>query len=324
MKLLRGLHNPPIPEVGCVATIGNFDGVHLGHQAIVERVTTKARELDLPSVVMLFEPQPQEYFRGEQAPARIMRFRDKFDCLARLKLDYLCVLKFDEYFRSLTANAFVEQVLLDHIKLQHLVIGDDFRFGGDRQGDFNHLVQSGERLGFGVERTGTFCTQENCENGERVSSTLIRKALADGELADAKACMGRPFTISGRVMYGRQLGRQLGFPTANVALKRKRSPVSGVFAVRADVQTGRHKGSYFSVANVGKKPSVGDFEANLEVHLFDFSGDLYGARVQVELLKKIREEQRFESVDALAEQIQKDNLAAREFAAQQRQPLRLV
>lgn len=324
MKLLRGLHNPPIPEVGCVATIGNFDGVHLGHQAIVERVTSKALELGLPSVVIVFEPQPQEYFRGEQAPARIMRFRDKFECLASLKLDYLCVLKFDEYFRSLTANAFVEQVLRDHIKLKHLVIGDDFRFGGDRQGDFNHLVQSGERLGFGVERTETFCTQESCENGERVSSTLIRKALADGELADAKASMGRPFVINGRVMYGRQLGRQLGFPTANVALKRKRSPVSGVFAVRADVQTGRHKGSYFGVANVGKKPSIGDFEANLEVHLFDFSGDLYGARLQVELLKKIREEQRFESVDALAEQIQKDNLAAREVAAQQRQPLRLV
>jgi riboflavin kinase/FMN adenylyltransferase len=324
MKLLRGLHNPPIPEVGCVATIGNFDGVHLGHQAIVARVTSKARELGLPSVVVVFEPQPQEYFHEEDAPARIMRFRDKFDCLESLSLDYLCVLKFDEYFRSLTARAFVEQVLVDHLKLKHLVIGDDFRFGGDRQGDFGHLVRSGSEFGFDVERTETLCTQQNCQNGERVSSTLIRQALAEGNLDEAKSCLGRPFTISGRVIYGRQLGRQLGFPTANVALKRLCSPVSGVFAVRANIQSGRHKGHYFGVANVGRKPTVGDFDANLEVHLFDFSGDIYGARVQVELLEKIREERRFESVDALAEQIQKDNLAAREFAAQQRQPLRLV
>lgn len=324
MKLLRGLHNPPIPEAGCVVTIGNFDGVHLGHQAIVERVIAKARELALPSLVVVFEPQPQEYFRGDEAPARIMRFRDKYECLESLALDYLCVLKFNEHFRGLSANAFVKQVLVDHLKLKHLVIGDDFRFGGDRQGDFNHLVRSGQDFGFGVERTETFCTQESCQDGERISSTLVRKALADGQLAEAKACLGRPFTISGRVMYGRQLGRQLGFPTANVALKRKRSPVSGVFAVRTEVQGGPHKGSYFGVANVGRKPSVGDFEANLEVHLFDFSGDLYGTRVQVELLCKIREEKRFSSVDALAEQIQQDNLAAREIAAQQRQPLRLV
>lgn len=324
MKLLRGLHNPPIPEAGCVATIGNFDGVHLGHQAILDRVKEKAHELSLPSLVLVFEPQPQEYFHGEDAPARLMRFRDKYVCLESEGIDYVCVLKFDENFRSLSADAFIEKVLVDHLKVQHLVIGDDFRFGGDRQGNFKDLEIAGAERGFGVERTETYCTEVRSKGDIRISSTLVREALAKGHLEDAQEYLGRPFSISGRVMYGRQLGRQLGFPTANIALKRRKNPLSGVFVVRCQITNGPKAGQYYGVANVGKKPTVGEFDANLEVHIFDFDADIYSRRLQVEIIQKLREEMRFESVDALAEQIQKDNSAARAFVAQQRPALRLV
>jgi len=320
MQLLRGIHNSTLPERGCVATIGNFDGVHLGHQTIVERVIQKAKILNVPSLVVVFEPQPQEYFMGDQAPARLMCFRDKFSRLQALGLDYLCVLRFNDAFRALTAQAFVNDVLVGKLHVKHLVIGDDFRFGGNREGDFQYLQQAGQSLGFGVENTPTYSIKQT-KGSARVSSTLIRQALSEGRLDDAQAYLGERFNISGRVMYGQQLGRQLGFPTANVALKRRKNPISGVFAVKMAILEGAQQGVYFGVANVGRKPSVGEFDANLEIHIFDFSGDIYGRRVRVEFLHKIREEMRFESVDALAEQIQKDKLAAQEFVAQQRQPI---
>ncbi|MCH2158903.1 MAG: bifunctional riboflavin kinase/FAD synthetase [Oleiphilaceae bacterium] len=315
MKLLRGLYNNPLPEEGCVATIGNFDGVHLGHQEIVRRVVERASDLNLPSVVVVFEPQPQEYFKGEQAPARLMRFRDKYECLQNYGLDYICVLQFNEKFRALTAKAFIDQVLVNHLKVKHLVVGDDFRFGGDRQGDFQALLNAGEEFGFTVENSDTYKV-EGTETQARVSSTLVRVKLADGEFDTVERLLGRPYTLSGRVMYGQQLGRTIGFPTANIALRRKSNPLKGVFALQVDVMSGDHAGSYYGVANLGKKPSVGEFDANLEIHIFDFSGDIYGQRVQVEFLKKIRNEQKFESLQALQEQIERDNVAAREFVAQ--------
>jgi len=316
MKLLRGLHNPPVPESGSVCTIGNFDGVHKGHQAILARVVEKAKDLGVPSLVLLFEPQPQEYFRGAEAPARLMTFRDKFECLRSLGIDYVCVLRFNEEFRGLSAQAFVDKVLIEHLKVQHLVIGDDFRFGGNREGDFSFLERAGLESGFGVERTSTVSVQASTPEDLRISSTLIREAVADGRLNDAERYLGRPYEISGRVMFGQQLGRKLGFPTANVALKRLKAPALGVFVVKVTVATGRHSGVYYGVANVGRKPSVGEHKANIEVHIFGFSADIYGQRVQIELLSKLRDEKRFDSVDALAEQIQQDNLAAQAFVAE--------
>ena len=312
MKLLRGLINSPIPETASVATIGNFDGVHLGHQQIVRRVIEKAEELGVPSVVVVFEPQPQEYFKGEQAPARLMRFRDKYACLSDLGLDYLCVLKFDAKFRALTAKQFVDQVLVGHLNVKHLVIGDDFRFGGDRQGDFSSLLKAGEELGFGVENSPTY----SLAGGARVSSTLVRQKLAEGAFETVQSLLARPYCMFGRVMYGQQLGRTIGFPTANIALRRITNPLKGVFAVKVDVLSGESAGAYYGVANLGKKPSVGEFDANLEIHIFDFSGDIYGQNLQVEFLKKIRNEQKFDSVQALQKQIERDNVAAREFVAQ--------
>jgi riboflavin kinase / FMN adenylyltransferase len=309
MQLLRGIHNSGLDTSGCVATIGNFDGVHLGHQAIIEKVIAKARQLGLPSVVILFEPQPLEFFRGADAPPRLQRFREKFECLSDFDLDYVFCVKFNAAFSQLSAQAFIDRVLLEHLHVKHLVIGDDFRFGGDRQGDFNLLVEVGQQLGFSVERTPTIRSKLDSDDCPRVSSTLVRNTLHEGDFSAAAAYLGRPFSISGRVVFGQQLGRTLGFPTANVNIRRLKAPLSGVFVVKVELE-GQ---AVFGVANVGVKPSVGSFPANLEVHLFDFSQAIYGKRIVVEFLHKVREEQRFNGLDALTAQIKLDVAEAQRF-----------
>lgn len=307
MRLLRGLHNPGIEKTGCVATIGNFDGVHIGHQAIIEQVVSKAKERNVPSLVIIFEPQPMEFFNGTEAPARLMRFREKFQILSGFDLDYVFCLKFDARFCQLSAEAFIEKILVSHLHLKHLVIGDDFRFGGDRQGDYTLLVEMGKTNGFTVEHTPTLLDSE-VEKGERVSSTHVRNLLAAGRFADVEQLLARPYQITGRVVHGEKLGRQLGFPTANIALQRVKAPFSGVYVVKLIRETGE---SFCGVANIGVKPSVGSFLPSLEVHLFDFDADLYGEHVSVEFDSKIRDEQRFEGLDALKQQIAKDIEVAR-------------
>ncbi len=316
MRLLRGLHNPGIGQAGCVATIGNFDGVHLGHQAIIEQVVAKAEALSLPSVAIVFEPQPLEFFNAHEAPARLYRFRDKYQVLAELRLDYVFCLKFDQALSQLSAEDFVKQVLARHLNLRHLVIGDDFRFGGDRQGDFALLKNMGKALGFGLDRTPTQVDEQG--GGQRVSSTRIREVLAAGDFKLANALLGRPYRIAGKVMHGEALGRKLGFPTANIALQRVRSPLAGVYAVKLirEGQAGSRCESYAAVANIGVKPSVGHFRPSLEVHVLDFDAALYGERVEVEFCQKIREEQRFDSLELLVQQIKQDILAAREILAE--------
>ncbi|ACE82889.1 riboflavin biosynthesis protein RibF [Cellvibrio japonicus Ueda107] len=304
--LIRGLHNLRPWHRGCVATIGSFDGVHLGHQAILKQLLDAANSHQLPAVVILFEPQPHEFFAGDKAPARLMRLREKVQALRAAGVQRVLCLHFNQHLRSLSAEAFVEQILVQGLGIRHLVVGDDFRFGCDRRGDFALLQTLGDEYGFAVTDT---CTLQI--DGERASSTRIRQLLEQGDFAHAQKLLGKPYEISGRVVYGKQLGRQLGVPTANVQLRRYRSPLQGVFAVLVRFADGSlHQG----VANVGLRPTVsGDRKPLLEVHLFDFSRMVYGAVIQVRFLYKLRDEQKFASLDALRAQLQNDIAQAKTY-----------
>lgn len=305
MQLVRGLHNLRPQHRGCVATIGNFDGVHRGHQAILKRLRERASELGVPSCVVVFEPQPREFFSPQTAPVRLARLRDKLELLAQAGVDRVLCLAFNRRLRELSAEQFVEQVLVNGLGIKHLEIGDDFRFGCDRAGDFDFLKRAGLRDGFSVESTQTIALE-----GARISSTAVRDALAAGDFALAQNLLGRPYSIAGRVLHGQKLGRQLGTPTANVQLKRAKPPLSGVYLVSVRLD-GKHLPG---VANIGMRPSVkGDGRAHLEVHLLDYQGDLYDRRISVAFHHKLRNEQRFESLDALKAAIHADIAAARAY-----------
>jgi riboflavin kinase / FMN adenylyltransferase len=304
-SFIRGAHNLRSWHQGCVATLGSFDGVHLGHQAILRQLVRLAKETQLPSLVIIFEPQPQEFFLGDKAPARLMRLREKIHALLSVGVDRVLCLSFNEYLRGLSANDFIEQVLIRGVDVKHLVIGDDFRFGCDRRGDFALLKQVGNQKGFSVTDTVTLEMQ-----GERVSSTRVRQCLEEGNFAAAEILLGKPYSISGRIVYGQQLGRQLGVPTANVHLRRYKSPLQGVFAVTAKVEGKSIQG----VANIGVRPTVnGDKKLLLEVHLFDFSQKIYGKMIEVVFHKKLRSEKKFASLDELQTQLKKDIDEAKEF-----------
>ncbi|MGL6261587.1 bifunctional riboflavin kinase/FAD synthetase [Vibrio sp. WXL103] len=308
MELIRGIHNLSPQHHGSVLTIGNFDGVHLGHQKVLEQVTQQAKLLGLPSTVMTFEPQPLELFARDKAPARLTRLRDKFVQLSKLDIDRLLCVNFNRHFASLSAEAFIQELLIKRLGVKFLVVGDDFCFGKGREGNFAMLQQAGQEYGFEVVSTRSFCLQE-----QRVSSTAIREALASNHLAAAKQMLGRDYSISGRVAHGRKLGRTIGFPTANIPLKRCVSPVSGVFVVEvhgiADTPIG-------GVANIGQRPTVNGVRQQLEVHLFDFHANLYGKQLEVSLLHKLRDEQKFASFALLKQQIELDAEAARVWLRQ--------
>lgn len=305
MELIRGIHNIRAHHHGCVLTIGNFDGVHRGHQILLQHLKQEGKRLGLPTVVMIFEPQPLEVFAPDKAPARLTRLRDKIKYLAQYGVDYLLCIKFDKQFASLTPDAFVSQLLVKKLGVKFLAIGDDFRFGKDRQGDFTFLTQAGDKYGFTVTSTDSFC-----DNGMRISSTAIRQALDNDDLAQAELLLGHPYRISGRVVHGNKLGRTIGFPTANLPLKRLVAPVSGVYAV--DVY-GLEDKPLPGVANIGSRPTVAGKGQQLEVHLLDTNRDLYGCHIDVVLRKKLRSEQRFASLDDLKAQIANDVIAARDF-----------
>ena len=298
MTFIRDLQSLQSFNQRSVVTIGSFDGVHLGHQAILNQVKAVAAELGLPSVVMTFEPQPQEFFSGERAPARLMRLREKVDALFEFGVDQVLCLQFNRELRNLTAAEFVRSVLVDGLGTRHLIVGDDFRFGCDRSGDFKMLSEMGETYDFAVQDTETLEV-----DGQRVSSTLVRQILEQGNFERASQLLGKLFTITGRVVYGQQLGRELGFPTANVQLNRYSAPLSGVYAVLVNIDGAVYQGA----ANVGLRPTVGDLlKPILEVHLLDFEADLYGRRIEVEFVTKIRDEEKFTSLDKLIESIQRD------------------
>ncbi|MCG8520528.1 MAG: bifunctional riboflavin kinase/FAD synthetase [Pseudomonadales bacterium] len=321
MQLIRGLANlhrlsqqasSPLAS-GCVATIGNFDGVHLGHQAIIDQVREQARQLNVPGVAMVFEPQPREFFQAGDAPPRLTEFRNKVEALLAAGIDIVLCLGFDEQFRSYSAMGFIEDVLIQGLGVRHLVVGDDFRFGCDRAGDFALLNRVGQAQGFGVEHTRTVTV-----DGERVSSTAVRAALANNNLALAEQLLGRGYRIAGKVVYGRQLGRQINAPTANIRLRRQ-PPLRGVYVVEACIADGE---CFDGVANIGLRPTVDGRQPSLEVHLFDFAGTLYGQRLDVRFRHPLRDEVKFDSVDDLKTQISRDFLDARHWLEQQANPER--
>lgn len=305
MKLIRGIHNLGQIPHGCVLTIGNFDGVHRGHQALLKGLCAEGRQRQLPVVVMIFEPQPLELFAGEKAPARLTRLREKLNYLAKSDVDYVMCIRFDRRFAALTAQQFVRELLVDRLGVKLLAVGDDFRFGAGRQGDFLLLQKAGAEYGFDVTSAQTYC-----HDGERISSTSVRQALQQDDLARAQALLGHPFVISGRVVHGDELGRTIGFPTANLPLRRQVSPIKGVFAVEV---LGLTEQPIPGVANIGTRPTVSGVRQQLEVHLLDVSMDLYGRHIDVVLRHKIRSEQRFASLDALKAQIADDVVTARTF-----------
>lgn len=289
---------------GCVATIGNFDGVHRGHAAMLARLTGAAERRGLPSVVTTFEPLPREFFAGTAAPRRLQGLRDRVASIGAHAVDALLLLRFDAALAALTPEEFIQRVLVDTLAVRHLVIGDDFRFGRGRAGDIDTLVRAGQRHGFTLERSDTLNDAD-----ERVSSTRVRDALTRADLPLAARLLARPYRISGRVVHGEKVGRQLGFPTANVALRGHRPPLAGVFAVRAhDADTGQvHAG----VANLGERPTVGGRRLLLEVNMLDGEPELYGHHLAIDFLHHIRSEQRFASLDELKAQIARDADAAR-------------
>lgn len=316
MRLMRGFRQRHFRRPGCVATIGNFDGIHLGHQAVLGQLAEKASELGLPSVVITFEPHPQEFFRPGAAPIRITGFREKMQTLRRYAVDHVLCLRFGRALADMPARDFIRRVLVESLGVRSLVIGGDFRFGRGREGDVALLRREGEQAGFQVLVMRAFEI-----GGERVSSTRIRAALQQGDLAAAEKLLGRSYRLSGRVVTGDRRGRQLGFPTANVHLKRRGlahggtqgAPLTGVFAVQV---FGLDREPLPGIANIGVRPTVGGGACRLEVHLLDFAADIYGRHVQVEFLTRLRDEVRFESLDALQQQIRRDEAHAREFFEQ--------
>lgn len=304
MKLLRGIKHLDLLPDGVAATIGNFDGVHRGHQALIAALCQRAKNLACPVLVILFEPQPGEYFRGAQAPARLMSLREKLHVFRKLGVDYVCCLKFNTTLAHMSAENFAEQVIFKSLRVNYLLMGGDFRFGQDRLGDVDLLVQIGKKHHCQVESFPDFQMEK-----ERVSSTGIRNALDQGQLDVAAACLGRFYSILGRVIKGDGRGRQWGIPTANIALQRELIALTGVFCV----QVRRKDNSvYHGVANIGKRPTIdGSCKLSVEVHLFDFDDSLYGEMLQVVFLKKLRDEVKFNSVSALIEQIHQDIARAR-------------
>lgn len=304
MKLFRGLDTRGVAPRGCVATIGNFDGVHLGHQALLRRLADRGAELDLPVLVVTFEPLPVEFLAHGQAPARLTSLAEKAEAMRSAGVDRVWVLRFNQRLARLGPEEFVQRVLVKGAHARHVVVGDDFRFGRERAGDLDLLRALGP--GHGFEAAGMDSYRRD---GHRVSSTRVREALAAGDMETAQALLGRPYGICGRVVRGEALGRKLGYPTANLVVSR-RPAVEGIFAVEVE---GAGDGRVPGVASLGTRPTVDGRRLLLETHLFDFQGDLYGSRIRVIFRARLREEQRFDSLDALTEQMKRDEERAREI-----------
>lgn len=305
MEVIRGVSNLQPRHRGCIVTIGNFDGVHRGHQVILKRVKEKSLELGLPSVLICFEPQPREFFDVYNAPARLTRFREKIALLDEHGIDIVLCFKFDEKTKSASAQDFIDNLVND-LDAKLVMVGDDFQFGRDREGDFSTLQKAGEEYGFEVTNLRTLAYDE-----VRVSSTRIRECLAEGNFELAEELLGHRYSIMGKVIYGRQLGRELGAPTANIQLHRYRAPIDGVYAVEMEGLDEVYQG----VANVGVRPTIDEetLKPILEVHLFDFDQDIYGRGVKVNFCHKIRPEKRFDNLELLKEAIHKDMAEARKY-----------
>ena len=309
MLLTHGASAAKLPPVAL--TIGNFDGIHRGHQAMLERLVHEARERALISCVLTFEPHPREFFAPRSAPTRLASLREKLELLAARRIERVHVERFTGSFAAIEPEAFVERVLAKRLKARWLLIGEDFRFGAKRAGDLSLLKGLAARYGYEVEMMPAVTRA-----GVRVSSSAVRAALAAGDLVSAEALLGRPYAISGRIVHGRKLGRALGFATANVQLKHNRPPLTGIYAVKV---YGIGAAPRSGVASLGVRPTItASGRAVLEAHLFEFSGDLYAAHVRVEFLLKIRDEEKYSDLEALKAQIARDCEAAKSFLLEHR------
>jgi riboflavin kinase / FMN adenylyltransferase len=307
MELIRGPENLRERHRGCAVTIGTFDGIHLGHQALLNRLCQQAAQQSRQSMLLTFEPMPREYLRPEQPPARLTSWRERWHILSHCGIDYMCVLRFGEWLRNLSGQDFAS-FLATHLHVHLVVVGHDFRFGRNGEATASALAASGSALGFGVE-----VVQPVTLGGARISSSGVREALSRGEFELARSWLGRPYSMTGRVVRGNQLGRKLGFPTANLRTRRRRVPVAGIFAVRVH---GVSAHPLPGVASMGTRPTVtGGGEMLLEAHLFDFAGDLYGREIEVEFVSKLRDEEHFADLDALVSQMNKDAADARRILA---------
>ena len=321
MEVFRRLP-PPAQRRPCALTIGNFDGVHVGHREMLSQLRAAAHSRGLPVCVLTFEPHPREWFAAHprpgmaalEAPARISTTRDKLEALAHCGVDRVCIAPFNAALAALPAEVFIERIIVDGLQARYLMVGDDFRFGAQRQGDFAMLEEAARRYGFALARQETVL-----RDGQRVSSSAVRAALAAGDFATAETLLGRPYAISGRVVHGRKLGRTLGFPTLNLPVRFPRPAVRGIFAVRV---YGLQEGPQDGVASLGTRPAVErDGRLLLEVHLFDFFREAYGERVRVQFLHRLRDEAHFESLEALVEQMERDAGQAREWLAAHAPPI---
>ena len=304
MELVRGLQNMSQRPGGCVLTVGNYDGVHLGHQKMIGVLKQRAAELRSTATVLVFEPSSKEFIDPEGAPPRLTRWREKYLALAAQGVDRLVTLRFDESMRAMTPERFVDSIV-GALGTRHIVVGNDFRYGCNAGGTIDSLRAAGEARGFGVEQIAPFVF-----DGVRVSSTAVRERLAQSDFAGAQRLLGRPYRMLGRVVHGRELGRTLGFPTANLRLMRRRPPVQGVMAVRV---FGIGLEPLMAVASLGTRPTVDGTDMLLEVHLFDFAQDLYGREIEVEFVAKLRDEVKFDSLDALIVQMKVDAAQARDL-----------
>lgn len=299
MEIIRGIYNLSDRFNRCALTLGNFDSIHLGHHALISRLKQIGKENNLPTVVMIFEPQPLEYFNADNAPSRLMSFREKYLFIKKLGIDYLLVIPFNQTVANMAAVEFIEQGLIKQLKAQYIVIGDDFRFGAGRQGDANLLQHYADKHYFVLESLPTLIFEQ-----QRISSTAVRQALLNNNFKLAKGLLGRDYTIQGRVVHGNQLARQIGFPTANIHLNRKKPALHGVYFVK--VKNLCSKQYYDGIANIGIRPTVNGKTAILEVNIFDFNQDIYGQYLEVQFIEKIRDEVKFDSLVALQTQIKQD------------------
>ena len=293
MKIIRDLN---LEQPPCVITIGNFDGIHLGHQALLAEVKKRADYLGIHSAVMTFEPNPKDFFFQKKTQSRISSLREKIEFFDKVKIDRVHIVKFNKQFSQLPAKDFIK-ILIENLKVKEIVVGEDFSFGKGREGSLEELSESGIKLNI---------QKKVMINNKRISSTFIRGLLTHDKLEEANLYIGRPYSISGKVIHGQKRGREIDFPTANIHMRHNRPPLKGVFAVKS--------GNYFGVANIGFRPTFeGDSRLHLEVHFLNFSSNLYGQHISVNFLKKIRDEMKFSSLENLKKQIQKDINKAKLF-----------
>lgn len=308
MKIIRGIDNLNNQFTQCVLTLGNFDGVHLGHQQLINHLIKQSKKLKLPTVVMLFEPQPLEFFCKQNAPARLTSFKEKVELIKKLGIDYIIAVPFTQTFANMLAPDFIQDWLINKLQAKYIVIGDDFRFGRERKGDINLLQQYTHNNQFVVESMPTFVW-----NDLRISSTAVREALFNSDFKLAHCLLGRNYAIEGKVVHGNALARQLGFPTANIHLNRKKPALQGVYFVKVkNCCSNQH---YHGIANIGIRPTIEGKKAILEVNLFDFSGDIYGQYLDVIFVHKLRDEKKFDSLTDLKQQIAQDVCTAKQISA---------